>query len=47
MRMLIVDDDSSVVELFAQAAKSRGIEEIFCLFDNGIGLARKTRPSCE
>jgi CheY-like chemotaxis protein len=28
MRMLIDDDDSSVVELFAQAAKSRGIEEI-------------------
>jgi len=28
MRMLIVDDDSSVVELFARAAKSRGIEEI-------------------
>jgi CheY-like chemotaxis protein len=28
MRMLIVDDEPSVTELFIQAAKSRGIEEI-------------------
>lgn len=40
MRMLIVDDDSSVVDFFSQAAKARGYAEVATAFSGEEALGK-------